>query len=71
MTHKLGFGIDAARKILVPFPEKMWSSEEMSSMGPSGRIDTNLKKSRSNPSIQGGVRGRVIRSSGRIRGRFI
>jgi hypothetical protein len=51
LTHKLRFGIDAKKKILVTFIEKLWSSEEMSSMGPSDWLETNLKKSKSNPSI--------------------
>jgi hypothetical protein len=67
LTHKLHLGIDATKKILIPFPEKRWSSEEMSSIGPSDRIDTNQKKSGSNAAIQGSIRRKVIRSSGRVR----
>jgi hypothetical protein len=49
----------------------MWSSEEMSSIGPSDWIDTNLKKSGSNPSIPGSIRGRTIRNRGRVRRKVI
>jgi hypothetical protein len=49
----------------------MWSSEEMSSMSPSDWIDTNQKKSGSNAAIHGTIRGRTMRSCGRIRRKII